>query len=181
MHRITMLMPAVVHVNACTTLSLPGAMSVGQSDGLSQDPLATARKGSDSHIAPLFKTHATPSAPPLKTTSKVTLGAFTSAREAAQLYHCVMLHVCGQGKQGCEVPLNLTTSKDYLAKCVKDRRLPFPDSFDSGMRQAVKVQYMHQTGFSAPNTQTALHAPNAPQLYALDVCSIPAPAASHAH
>jgi len=135
------------HVNACTTLLLPGAMSFGQSGGqdpLSQDPLARAGEGSDPHIAALLKTDPTPSAPPLKTTSKVTLGAFTSAREAAQLYDCVMLHVCGQGKQGCEVPLNLTTSKDYLAKCVEDGRLPFPDSFDSGMRQAVKEHYMHQ-------------------------------------
>lgn len=70
--------------------------------------------------------------------SKLSLGAFTSKREAAQLFDCVMLRVCGEGSG---VPLNLASSKKYLAECDKGERNIFPDDFDSSQRDAVKRHF----------------------------------------
>jgi hypothetical protein len=89
---------------------------------------------------------------------KVLLGTFTSAREAAQHYDCVMLE-CVSVDHSADMCLNLDSSRDYFRQCKANGRAIFPESIDAATRETIKDVFLAQFLSPRPNLRSAPQAP----------------------
>jgi hypothetical protein len=89
---------------------------------------------------------------------KILLGTFTSAREAAQHYDCVMLE-CVSVDDSADMCLNLDSSRDYFRQCKANGRAIFPESIDAATRETIKDVFLAQFLSPMPNLRSAPQAP----------------------